>query len=595
MPLTVIAEADVYCSWCGHWYPEPKALDVGALRICIDAGHDETHDKSFPLHDASTPDSEAFLNLHMAQQLKTKLESMGYEVVMTRETDECPGEDLNEDGVISGNECIITRYRTANKSYCDVFISVHCDAAGAPGAHGTSTWMYDYLGKYFPAVKNEGSGTSGIYNGNTVANEKDRCDRSFGLAFWIQEDLTSKLGTYDRGVWSDTVSGEGAIGVLRYTKMPAALAEVAFKTNPGDAAKLNDPVFRQNAAEGMAKGIHDYFTKRGLTFNLCSPADIFITDPDGLRIGKQFNEIPGATYSEVDVDGDGDLDDSVRIPDRKIGNYTIAVVAEPGAEPTDTYTFMISLFGVPVILAQDVQIGNIPSEPYVIESTPTGIVPLGSPVVTVEFPTANVAVQDGVTLTASASDPSGVKEVRLYLREPDGTSGTPIGYEGLSATYNGSADKWEYLFDTTLLPDGYYVVLAKAVDNYDNEGWSDVVLFSIRNWAVVELLPASEDNKAGRTMPVKFSLRIAEAVDPEQPFVYNEDLEIRIFDTSNPGEILQTAIFADGSTNYRIDTDSEMYITNFKTTKKPAEYAVEIWRPNNNDFLVGSFTFETVK
>ena len=95
-------------------------------------------------------------------------------------------------------------------------------------------------------------------------------------------------------------------------------------------------------------------------------------------------------------------------------------------------------------------------------------------------------------------------------------------------------------------------------------------------------------------MPIKFSLRVAESVDPSQPFVYNEDLTIKIYATSNPGNILQTSVFASGSENYRIDTSGEKYITNFKTSKTPQTYLVEIWRTGKN-FLVGSFTFKTVK
>ena len=216
------------------------------------------------------------------------------------------------------------------------------------------------------------------------------------------------------------------------------------------------------------------------------------------------------------------------------------------------------------------------------------------PVVLIEVPASDAALQDGVTLTADASDLSGVTEVYFYVREPGGVDGTPIGYEDLVATFNTATDKWEYTFDTTLLPDGYYIILAQAVDTYDNEGRSDVVPFSIRNWAVVELLPASERNKAGRTMPVKFALRIVESVDPEQPFVYNEELEIRIYNVADPTTILQSSQYGDTSRDYRIDTVGELYITNFKTRKRPADYVVEIWRPTK-DFLVGSFTFDTVK
>jgi len=216
------------------------------------------------------------------------------------------------------------------------------------------------------------------------------------------------------------------------------------------------------------------------------------------------------------------------------------------------------------------------------------------PQVYIAFPTTGLALQDVVTLTAVADDWSGVSDVYFYVREPDGGDGIPIGCEDLPAAWNDATELWEFDFDTTELLDGYYVVLASAVDTQDNEGWSEVVPFSIRNWAVVELLPASKSNKAGRTMPVKFSLRIAESVDAMMPFVYNEELEVIIYDATDPGTILQTSLYGDTSKDYRIDIVDELYITNFKTKKQPAEYVVEIWRLSK-DFLVGSFTFETVK
>ena len=223
----------------------------------------------------------------------------------------------------------------------------------------------------------------------------------------------------------------------------------------------------------------------------------------------------------------------------------------------------------------------------VVDTTP--------PEVEVAVPPVDAAVQDGVTLTAEASDLCGsVVEVYFYLREPGGTNGIPIGYEGLPATLNTTSGKWEYPFDTTQLLDGYYVILAKGMDTCGNEAWSAVVPFSIRNWAVLELLPASESNEAGRTMPVKFALRIVESVDPAMPFVYNEGLEIRIYDAADQTNILQTSVYGDTSTDYRINSLTELYITNFKTKQEPAHYVVEIWRTSKN-FLVGSFTFETVK
>ena len=111
---------------------------------------------------------------------------------------------------------------------------------------------------------------------------------------------------------------------------------------------------------------------------------------------------------------------------------------------------------------------------------------------------------------------------------------------------------------------------------------------------VTPRLPSSGKNKAGRTMPVKFSLRRPERVDPAMLFVYDEDLEIRIYDSVDPDTILQTSRHGDTARDYRIDTADELYTTNFRTMKEPAEYVVEIWR-TDLPFKIGKFTFETVK
>ncbi|NNK85346.1 MAG: Ig-like domain-containing protein, partial [Desulfobacterales bacterium] len=232
---------------------------------------------------------------------------------------------------------------------------------------------------------------------------------------------------------------------------------------------------------------------------------------------------------------------------------------------------------------------------YVTDTVNITVVDTTLPQVTIITPNSGDALQDGVNLTAEASDIGGVSDVFFYIREPGGEYGEPIGYEDLSGTLNNSSGKWEYNLDSTQLPDGYFVLLAKAIDENGNEGWSNLVSFSIRNWAVIELLPASASYRAGRTMPVKFSLRIDSSVDPVTPFVYNEELEIRLFKSSSPNNIIQqVSTFGDISTQYRISSSTELYITNFKTEKTPAVYIVEIWRATNN-FLIGNFAFETTK
>ena len=214
------------------------------------------------------------------------------------------------------------------------------------------------------------------------------------------------------------------------------------------------------------------------------------------------------------------------------------------------------------------------------------------PSITIEVPSPGEALQDGVTFCSLVMDPLGVAWVKYAIREPGGVYGTMIDlmYEALDAS-PAADNRWVFLFDTTQLPDGYYVLYVNARDTCGNIG-NATMNFSIRNWAVLAMLPNTPNSKAGRTMPVKFSLRIAPAVDPAEPFVRNEELTILIYEKNHPEIILQTSTYGPNATDYRIDAIQEHYITNFKTLSKPKTYVVEIWRI---PLLIGSFEFNTIK
>jgi hypothetical protein len=319
------------------------------------------------------------------------------------------------------------------------------------------------------------------------------------------------------------------------------------------------------------------------------PPTIVVQEPSGDLI----TEFESILIGWEDSDPETDADIALYYDTDAFGEDGTLIVAglreNPDGEDDDSYLWDITAVaeGTYYIFGT-ITDGNSSAASY----APGAVTIARPPEVEIISPPPAHALQDGVTFEAAASDDTEVAEVYFYLREQDGGSGSPIGYEDLASVFNGTTGRWETDFETTQIPDGYYVLLAKAVDAYGNEGWSDVVSFSIRNWAVIELLPATENNNAGRTMPVKFALRIAQQVDPTMPFVYNEELEIRIYDQEKPNQILQAAFFGDTSKDYRISIDTEHYITNFKTGKKPAIYMVEIWRISNN-FLVGSFSFET--
>lgn len=197
------------------------------------------------------------------------------------------------------------------------------------------------------------------------------------------------------------------------------------------------------------------------------------------------------------------------------------------------------------------------------------------------------ALQDGVIFDLEAPDTTLLEPIKIYIKEPG--EGNPIlHYEYL--TYNPETQSWQSLtFDTTQLPDGYYELVVEIRDKSGSTS-STTFSFIIANWAALELLPSTACDRAGRTMPVKFSLRVIEQVNPSIPFVINQEVEIRIYDESDPETILQCSTYGDSSTDYRIDVQAEHYIANFKTAKKAAVYVVEIYRKG---YMIGFFTFET--
>jgi predicted AlkP superfamily pyrophosphatase or phosphodiesterase len=83
-----------------------------------------------------------------------------------------------------------------------------------------------------------------------------------------------------------------------------------------------------------------------------SPIDLKVVDPSGRIISKNINEIPGATYLEDDLDGDGDFEDRVIIPVVVYGDYLIEVNGEPTAAPGDVYSLERSFMGKTVWLAE---------------------------------------------------------------------------------------------------------------------------------------------------------------------------------------------------------------------------------------------------
>ena len=129
----------------------------------------------------------------------------------------------------SGQECrwvesdsLAEITEAANAAGADLFISLHANAADSPAAHGCEVF----------------------YCFGSEAGE--------ALSSSIQASLVRNLLLADRGFKA------AGFYVLRYTAMPAVLCELAFLSNPREAALLDDPAWQQVAAGALFDGVMDY-------------------------------------------------------------------------------------------------------------------------------------------------------------------------------------------------------------------------------------------------------------------------------------------------------------------------------------------------
>lgn len=164
---------------------------------------------------------EKDVTLRISKAVKALLKDAGAKVIMTRETDT---EVSPKHRQATDVDELQARCDVANKAKADIFVSIHMDSFTSREATGTTG--YYYL---------KGSATSRR------------------LADAIQSSLVRHLRTVSRGVKTCRFY------VVRHTKMPAALIEVAFLSNPKEEKLLTSEKGVKRAATGIVQGISDFF------------------------------------------------------------------------------------------------------------------------------------------------------------------------------------------------------------------------------------------------------------------------------------------------------------------------------------------------
>ncbi|HEX4632094.1 MAG TPA: N-acetylmuramoyl-L-alanine amidase [Chthoniobacterales bacterium] len=200
--------------------------------IVIDAGHGGYDRGGVPGQRISEKDK----TLDVAQRLKRILQSQGYRVIMTRDSDVFVS--------------LGARVSIANSQRDATFVSIHFNCASRSGANGIETYYY-------------------------------RSD-SAGLAQSIHRNVVSGAPTENRGI------RRRGFYVLRRTAIPSVLVECGFLTNPTEGSLALSAGYRQKLAEQIARGIQRQpaASVRPLTASLRS-----------VSLGNDFVRVPAESFS----------------------------------------------------------------------------------------------------------------------------------------------------------------------------------------------------------------------------------------------------------------------------------------------------------
>lgn len=187
-----------------------------AFRVVLDPGHggkdSVTRANGF---------YEKDIVLDIAKEIKDHLNKNGFEVIMTRESDEFIS--LSDRAAVSG----------------DVFISLHANSVA------------DTIG---PSVRSMIKGME-IYTGKNTQNNSELKTRSKALASIFQIQLSALDGISSRGI------KEKQLAVLTQNQSAAILIELGYLTNEEDLTFLTSKDNYKQIAEAFSKALKAYQSK----------------------------------------------------------------------------------------------------------------------------------------------------------------------------------------------------------------------------------------------------------------------------------------------------------------------------------------------
>ena len=203
----------------------------------------------------STGTMEKDLVLNVAEKLKARLEEgLGIKVVLTRTADYYVG--LKE------------RTAIANNNRADLFLSIHANATFRRDIDGYETYYLslrstDKRARSYAEVENKALGVKGGEDDKALLEailwdmaQTAYIQESSELASMVQKRIVGELRGRDRGV------RQAPLAVLMGARMPAALVEIGYISNPEQEVRLNRKSHQDQIAMALYRAIEDYH--RGL-------------------------------------------------------------------------------------------------------------------------------------------------------------------------------------------------------------------------------------------------------------------------------------------------------------------------------------------
>ncbi len=226
-----------------------QQLGLKVRRVVIDAGHGG-HDTG-----ASGPDGtrEKDVALAIATKLARRLETMGLEVVMTREDDRFV--------------TLEDRTRIANQKKGDLFISVHCNAAASKALRGIETYTLNTSSNRYAirlAARENATSERGVGDLRYILADlatRANTSESTRLAQQVQRSLVTSLSANYSGV-RDLGNKEALFFVLLGAKMPAILVETSFISHPEEEQRLAKPEYQGRVADSIARAVGTFLEDR---------------------------------------------------------------------------------------------------------------------------------------------------------------------------------------------------------------------------------------------------------------------------------------------------------------------------------------------